>query len=284
MSGKYKSQLSSTSQQKERIDMKNQTLLTPYFLDDEVPGLLPLVGEDWQVNSVALPEPGTPSGERKAAERQARMSLLHRPLRDAVASAAIRGKRPVSIAGDCCTTLAVFAGLQIAGLKPTLFWFDAHGDFNTWDTTPSGFLGGMPLAMLVGRGEQTLGQSVGLQLVSESDVWLSDGRDLDPGERLALEASHVHLVPNLEDLLDMELPEGPYYVHFDCDILDPAEAPAMNYVAPGGPLSDTLRRVFRRLADSNRIAAVSLSAWNPEMDGAERTGKLVMSLLDELVA
>lgn len=262
--------------------MTNQTLLTPYFLDDEVPGLLALARDDWLVNSVTLPAPGTPSGKRKAAERQARMSLLHRALRDAVASAADQGMRPVSIAGDCCTTLAVFAGLQIAGLEPTLFWFDAHGDFNTWDTTPSGFLGGMPLAMLVGRGEQTLGQDVGLKLVSESDVWLSDGRDLDPGERLALEGSDVHVATNLEDLLTMKLPDGPYYVHFDCDILDPAEAPAMSYPAPGGPPSDQLRQVFRRLAGTGQIAAISLSAWNPEMDGAERTGRLVMNLLDEL--
>lgn len=264
--------------------MKNQSLLTPYFLDDEVPGLRPLATEEWQVNSVAMPAPTSPPGERSAAQRQSRMALIHRPLRDSVAAAASGGMRPVSVAGDCCTTLAVFAGLQVAGLKPTLFWFDAHGDFNTWDTTPSGFLGGMPLAMLVGRGEQTMGNSVGLQLVSESDVWLSDGRDLDPGERLALEGSDVRLVANLADLLHTPLPEGPYYVHFDCDILDPVDAPAMNYPAPGGPSSELLRDVFRRLASSGQVAAVSLSAWNPEMDGAERTGKLVMSLLDELAA
>jgi arginase len=101
---------------------------------------------------------------------------------------------------------------------------------------------------------------------------------------VALEESDVHLVPNLEDLLTMALPEGPYYVHFDCDVLDPAEAPAMSYLAPGGPPSDLFRRVFRRLAGTGQVAAVSLSAWNPTMDGAERSGKLVMSLLDELVA
>jgi arginase len=262
--------------------MKNQAVLTPYFLDDAVPGLLPLAKDDWQVNSVTMPAPESPSSERRAAERQARMALLHRPLRDSVASTVSSGYRPVSVAGDCCTTLAVFAGLQKAGLNPTLFWFDAHGDFNTWDTTPSGFLGGMPLAMLVGRGEQTLGRNVGLQLVSESDVWLTDGRDLDPGERLALEGSDVHLVADLEKMLAMPLPEGPYYVHFDCDILDPSEAPAMNYPASGGPPSELLRQVFQRLAGSSQVAAVSLSAWNPEMAGAERTGELVMSLLDEL--
>ncbi|MGD2079379.1 MAG: arginase family protein [Chloroflexota bacterium] len=264
--------------------MKNQTLLTPYFLDDEVPGLLPLLKEDWRVTSVQLPASNAISSQHQPAERQARMSLIYQPLRDAVASVATRGQRPVSIAGDCCTTLAVFAGLQHAGLSPTLFWFDAHGDFNTWQTTPSGFLGGMPLAMLVGRGEQTLALSLDLRPVREGDVWLSDGRDLDPGERLALEESNVQLVEDLADLLVMELPDGPYYVHFDCDILDPSEAPAMNYPAPGGPSSDLLRQVFRRLAASGQVAAVSLSAWNPEMAGARDTGKLVMGLLEELTA
>jgi arginase len=236
------------------------------------------------VVTAALPAAKTPSSERNAAERQARMVVLHRAIRDAVAEVSTRGMRPVSVAGDCCTTLAVFAGLQIAGLEPVLFWFDAHGDFNTWETTPSGFLGGMPLAMLVGRGEQTLVDNVGLHLVPENRVWLSDGRDLDPGERVALEASEVHMVGNLADLLTMPLPDGPYYVHFDCDVLDPSEAPAMSYVAAGGPASDLLRQVFRRLAGTGQIAAVSLSAWNPAMDGAERSGKLVMSLLEELAS
>jgi arginase len=264
--------------------MKNQYLLTPYFLDDEVPRLQALAKEGWEVTKVELPPARDASGERQASERQERMSVLYRQLRDTIAGVAAKGDRPVSVAGDCCTTLAVFAGLQGAGLNPTLFWFDAHGDFNTWQTTPSGFLGGMPLAMLVGRGEQTLGRNAGLQSVPESDVWLSDGRDLDPGERIALEDSDVHLVGRVEELMECSLPGGSYYVHFDCDILDPLEAPAMNYPAPGGPPSENLRKVFRRLAETGQVAAVSLSAWNPDMNGAERTRELVLSLLDELVA
>jgi arginase family enzyme len=57
----------------------------------------------------------------------------------------------------------------------------------------------------------------------------------------------------------------------------------MNYQAVGGPASETLRHVFRRLAASGRVAAVSLSAWNPEMDADGASGDLVMSLLAELV-
>lgn len=267
--------------------MDNQYILSPYFLDDEVPGLASLAQPEWHVIAADLPAAKTAAdrsaAEPSANERQARMAGLYQPFRDAVAGAAGRGKRPVSIAGDCCTSLAVFAGLQKAGLNPNLIWFDAHGDFNTWETTPSGFLGGMPLAMLVGRGEQTLPQSVGLRTVPEADVLLTDARDLDPGERLAVEASNVKVLRDPAALLGAPLPDGPLYVHFDSDILDPSEAPAMSYLAPGGPSSETLRQVFQRLAASGQIAAVSLSAWNPKMDEDGASGDLVMSLLAELV-
>jgi arginase len=186
------------------------------------------------------------------------------------------------VAGDCCTSLGVLAGLQRAGISPTLIWFDAHGDFNTWETTPSGFLGGMPLAMLVGRGEQTIVEGVGLKPLPEVQVILTDGRDLDPGERLALQSSEVTHLPGVEDLLDFPLPEGPLYVHFDTDIVDPSEAPAMNYPVAGGPSAETLRRVFRRLAESRQLAAVSLSAWNPALDGNGQSQSACMSLLKKL--
>src|SRR5512136_997268 len=98
------------------------------------------------------------------------MSVLHQPLAEFTAQTVLHGDRPVSLAGDCCTPLGVLAGLQQAGLVPVLLWLDAHGDFNTWETTPSGFLGGMPLAMLVGRGDQTMAQAVGLRPLPESRV------------------------------------------------------------------------------------------------------------------
>ncbi len=107
---------------------------------------------------------------------------MYNPLAQLVTIVLKSGELPVSVAGDCCTSIGILAGLQQAGVDPTLIWFDAHGDFNTWETTPSGFLGGMPLAMLVGKGEQTIMEGVGTSVLPEEQVILSDGRDLDPGE------------------------------------------------------------------------------------------------------
>ncbi|MBP6469870.1 MAG: arginase family protein [Chloroflexi bacterium] len=254
--------------------MTDQFVLTPYFLDSRLPGLDPLTEAGWQTNLPPI------SGE----DKQARMISLYRPLAGLVSAAILQGRRPVSVAGDCCTTIGVLSGLQQAGVIPTLIWFDAHGDFNTWETTPSGFLGGMPLAMAVGLGEQTLPQGVGLRPLPFANVILTDGRDLDPDERTLVEQSGITHLPDVTALLEYPLPDGPLYVHFDTDVVDPAEVPAMNYPAPGGPSAETLRRVFRHLAATGRVTAVSLSAWNPDMDEDGRSRAISMSLLQELLA
>jgi arginase len=253
--------------------MQNQFILTPFFLDQPSPGLEAIAQPGWNINNPALPD-----GNVKA-----RLSSLHQPIADFVAGAIARGERPVSIAGDCCTAIGVLAGLQRAGLDPLLIWLDAHGDFNTWETTPSGFLGGMPLAMLVGRGEQTLVQVAGLLPLSESQVILTDGRDLDPGERQALAGSDVIHLADSCSLLEHTAYDRPVHIHFDTDIIDPNDAPAMSYPAPGGPTAVDLQAIFRALAIKGQITAVSMSTWNPELDADGRSQAVCMQLLHTLI-
>lgn len=253
--------------------MKTNFILTPFFLDQPLQGLSTLAEAGWVVNDPQLPD-GNP---------QLRMGTLYKPLAEFIASSAGSGDIPVSIAGDCCTSIGVLAGLQQIGLTPTLIWFDAHGDFNTWETTPSGFLGGMPLAMLVGRGEQTIMDLVGAKPMPEGMIILSDGRDLDPGESEAVTSSNIHHLKNIGDLLNYELPPGPIWVHFDTDILDASEAPAMNYPVSHGPGVDDLQQVFTTLADSGQIVAVSMSTWNPELDQDGRSREVSIALLASLV-
>ena len=174
-------------------------ILTPYFLDQPLPGLELFIDPEWVINKPSLANT-TP---------QARMVEQYIPLAKLVSTVLTSGELPVSIAGDCCSSIGVLAGLQQAGVEPTLIWFDAHGDFNTWETTPSGFLGGMPLAMLVGRGEQTIMEGVGNRVLPEDQVILSDGRDLDPGEYESLAASKVVHLMKVQDMLEYRLPPGP---------------------------------------------------------------------------
>jgi arginase len=251
--------------------MHNRFIVTPYFLDEPSPALEPLI--QTVVNKPILP----------AGDRQQRMSALHQPIADFVADTLAQSDRPVSIAGDCCTTIGVLAGLQRTGLQPTLIWLDAHGDFNTWDTTPSGFLGGMPLAMMVGRGEQMLVNAVGLRPFPENRIMLTDGRDLDPEEKQAIVESDVVHLTDFRTLLEHPLLNSPLYVHFDTDIINPDDASAMSYRALGGPSAAYLRTLFRSLAQTGRIAVVSMTAWNPNLDWDGRSQAVCMELLNCLI-
>ncbi|MGI9465042.1 MAG: arginase family protein [Aestuariivirgaceae bacterium] len=255
--------------------MQNQIIISPSFIDRAV---LQLAGLD-------LPGASINDPDRIGDGQQARASCVHRPLAEQAASATGAGKRPVSIAGDCCTAIAMVAGLQRGGIDATLIWLDAHGDFNTWQTSPSGFLGGMPLAMIAGCGDMTMPEAVGMQPLDENRIVLADGRDLDPEEAVAVKSSAMTHVTEFDQLVDMPLPDGPLYVHFDSDVIDCAEAPGHNYPVPGGPGAKTVNEVMQRLASTGRVAAASMSAWNPDLDLDGRTAKICMDafrlLIDE---
>lgn len=254
-------------------EMQNKVLLTPLFLDEPVGGLEDVAGPDWSINRPLLPD----------ADRPSRMSTVHEAIAAWVDQTLRAGRRPVSIAGDCCTAIGVLAGLQRAGVNPFLIWFDAHGDFNTPETTPSGFLGGMPLAMIAGRGDLGMPAAVGLEPLPEQRIWLTDGRDLDPPEKAALDASAVVHLMDPADFLRRELPQGPLYVHFDVDVVALEDSPAQNYPAAGGPPTPLLEAVFRRLAATKRVAAVSMSTWNPALDPEGCSKAVSMGLLQTLV-
>jgi arginase len=254
--------------------MHNQTILTPFFLDRLLVDLEELASRDWIINKPDL----------TGSDIFQRLSTIHRSLAEFTRQTIESGERPVSIGGDCCTAMGVVAGLQSAGIDPYLIWFDAHGDFNTWKTTPSGFLGGMPLAMLVGRGDQTLIDALDIKPLSENRVWLTDGRDLDPEERGLIEAAQIHHLPEVKALAELEFPEMPVYVHIDTDIIDPDDAPAMNYPAKGGPALRDLHAIMNYLHRSTHITAVSISTWNPELDQDGHSRRVSLGLLDTLIS
>ena len=193
-----------------------------------------------------------------------RMAELSPLVADAVASDAM----PVIYAGDCCIILPVIAGLQRRGVDPVLVFYDAHGDFNTWETTESNFIGGMPLAMATGRGEMTIAAGCNMRTLPDTDTLLVDGRDLDQEEAVLLSDSDVMRIAN-ESIVDSVPDNRPLYVHVDVDVVDPPDMPAVNYVAPDGPSVEAVAESVRGLAATGRVVAFSFSTWNPALDGAE---------------
>lgn len=214
-----------------------------------------------QIASDERVEPDLPSGSP-----QERMAVLYRSLADRLGFLdQTAGGMPVVVAGDCVSAIGVLAGLQRRTVHPTLYFFDAHGDFHTWETTPSRFIGGMPLAMLTGRGEQTIVDGAGLDPLPDDRVVLVDARDLDPGEPVGESAVTV---VSVDDVARGEPAAGPIHVHVDVDVVDPTDMPAVNYPAPGGPSLEAVETAVRRLAATGRVVAASFSSWNPRLAGA----------------
>ena len=100
---------------------------------------------------------------------------------------------PVVLSGNCNSCLGTIAGIGPENLG--VVWFDAHGEFNTPETTLSGFLDGMPIAIATGRCWKSVAGTIpGFSPVAEKNLVLVGARDLDPEEQLLLEQSDINLV------------------------------------------------------------------------------------------
>jgi len=247
-------------------------LLTPFVLDQGSPGHLRLRTPGAWVNQPTFFDAG----------KQSRLQAVHSPLAQAVQNTVHSGQRPVSVAGDCCAVLPVMAGLQRAAVAPRLLWLDAHGDFNTPETSPSGFIGGMPLAMLVGRGDQSLMHHLRMSPIPERDVVLFNARDLDPKEREALDGSKVHHLKTLDALATEPLADRPLHIHLDVDVINPLDCPAVHYPASGGPRLAELEAALRRLVSTGRPVSISMTTWKVDEDPDGRSQAAATRILDAI--
>lgn len=193
---------------------------------------------------------------------------------------------PIILASDCTSCLGAVKGLTARHPEIGVVWYDAHGDFNTPETSPSGFLGGMPLAALVGRGNQHLLEGIDLKPLPEDHVIITDVRDLDMEEGFKLRFSDVEVYDDVADLRHAPLPDYPLYIHLDVDIVDPEYMPALGYPAENGPTPEAIIETLIRLARDGKIAGLLVSLWNADRatNDLPRTNTLLMihGLLDNL--
>ncbi len=189
---------------------------------------------------------------------------------------------PIIFASDCTACIGAVKGLE--RYKPAVLWYDSHGDFNTPESSPSGFLGGMPLAALVGRGNEHLMQGADLPPVAESDVLFTDGRNLDPEEGVMLFMSDVTVYEDVNDLLTAALPDKPLYIHFDTDVVDSAEMPAMNYPEPNGPTLEETAATVARVARDAQVVGMLFSLWNDTLPGADKALEATLRIVRAFVA
>jgi arginase len=206
-------------------------------------------------------------------------------VRDAVAEDAF----PLILSGNCGPA-AHGATAGLAG-APAVLWFDAHGDFNTPETTIGGFLDGMSLATLTGRCWAQLAARIpGFQPVPEAAVALLGARDLDPLEEKALATSAIRRVEarGLREQLPAVLTalrslRPTAYLHLDLDVLDPSEGRVNPYAAPDGLARADVEWAIDTIGGFLSLRAAALTAYDPGSDRDGRVRETALALAVALV-
>jgi arginase len=208
-----------------------------------------------------------------------------------VASAMQAGHFPLTLGGDHSLSLGAVRG---AARHKSLgvIWIDAHADYNTAETTPSGNIHGMPLAALAGLGDPrlvTLGDMKAVN-VNPANIAIVGVRQLDPGERVLLretgvtifsmeQIDRIRLYHALGQAIDVASrgTEG-IYLSFDMDSLDPLHAPGVGTPVPGGLTYREAHLACEMIAETGRLVGMDLVEVNPILDERNRTAALAVEL------
>lgn len=212
---------------------------------------------------------------------------------DAARQAAETGEIPLFIGGDHTMAIGSIGGMTAAA--PTgVIWIDAHGDFNTPETSPSGNIHGMPLAVLLGEGYPELVNvgRAGAKLQPDDLVMIAM-RELDPAERKRLKERGI-AVYTMRDIdergigavtreaLERLEHRDRLHVSIDMDCLEPQIAPGVGTPSPGGITSREASLMMEIIADSGRCRSMDIAEINPILDQNNRTAILATELAASL--
>ena len=219
------------------------------------------------------------------AEIQSSFELM-RMLSTAVRETREASRFPIVLAGNCNTAVGTLAGL---GARTTgVAWFDAHADFNTPETTTSGFLDGTAVAIVTGRCWTQIAATVpGFSPIPDNRIALIGTRDIDSLESALLEDSAVAVVaprrlkedlPGALQSLAEHVDE--IYVHLDLDVLDAGVAAANKFAVTGGLTIEDVGFALSRIGQVFRITGLALTAYDPEADTNGRAARAAIELIN----
>jgi arginase len=215
---------------------------------------------------------------------------LARRLAGAVRDARATGRFPLVLSGNCNSAVGTLSGLTPA--RRAIFWFDAHGDCNTPDTTATGFLDGTGLATALGLCWRQLAASVpGYSPVAPDATFLLGARDLDPPEAVLLAGSAITSIPvaQIPDRLPKALSRAPLndvlgYLHLDLDVIDPGVGQANCFPVDGGLSVENLTAAITAIRARIPLAAAAVTSYAPEYDREERICRAAFAAIDAILA
>jgi len=209
----------------------------------------------------------------------------------AVATSMQQGHFPLVIGGDHSIALGSIRGAA-KHKKMGVIWIDAHADFNTTETTPSGNIHGMPLAALCGLGDPRLVRlwDENIPVLDPQRVAVIGARDLDQGEKKNLheagvlvmgmeQIDRVGMFQTMEKALARITPDvDGIYLSFDVDSLDPRHAPGVGTPVAGGLTYREAHLACEMIAETGKLLGMDLVEVNPILDIHNQTAELAVEL------
>lgn len=240
-----------------------------HLVENGLPQVLQEEGHEVSVETIEAPT-------EFRAEVQTQFAL-YRSLAIKVEAAKQNSQFPLVLSGNCGATVGVIAGARTRRLG--VIWFDAHGEFNTPETTTSGFLDGMGLAIVTGNCWKKLALSLpGFQQLPGANILHIGGRDFDSGEREGLEQEGATVLDatsvqqtGMRAGLDSVMPAFLHnveetHVHIDLDALNPKETPANGWLTEGGLSVEDLSEAIRYIKQNLKITSATVASFDPYYD------------------
>lgn len=202
------------------------------------------------------------------------------------------GHFPLVLGGDHSLSIGTLSAVTACWERPGVLWIDAHADFNTDETTPSGNIHGMSLAASTGRGGERLLELFEDKFIDPHRVCIIGARSLDEGEKDLLRESGVHIFTMtaidrdglqkvVERALDQIKPHcDAMHVSFDMDVINPDIAPGVGTPVEGGLGYREAHFLMELLAEeSSLLKSLEVVEVNPILDERNRTGRLAVELI-----
>ena len=208
-----------------------------------------------------------------------------------------RGYFPLIIGGEDSVLMGIIEGFQRAlGPRIGLIYMDAHGDFNTPETTPSGLIGGMNVAITAGRGPKELVEMFGHSpLLPEENIVLYGTRELDTVEEMVLAESKVRVYTRekirevgVENVVKKILHEleprcDNVYVHVDLDVVDESEMSAQSLPVRDGLSMREFQKSLQALVKSGKLCGMAIMVFNAAKDPKGVEARKVVRLIADVL-
>lgn len=234
----------------------------------------------------------------KEGSKEARLAHLYQRASEFTRLWVESGRTFLVIGGDHSCAMGTWAGVM-QGLPASselgLIWLDAHMDAHTFATTPSGNIHGMPVAALLGKGDERLNAVYPVdRFIHPEKLLLAGVRSYEPAENALLKAANVKVIftEQVTDFVKtlqaavMQLSEtcSMIGISLDLDFIDPEDAPGVETPVAGGIRADALLAALTAVKRHPKLCGLEISEFNPESDQQGKTLRLMRTIVETFYA